>query len=160
VGLVRISQKAHQDTLRRTCVLHPVGSVGHVVYCGVSGARIVDALFFLLGWADMNSIKSVSQHVTPQLFFCSRWDLRVILYIALRPGRETSTHYFSCLGETTTDSTKRCQDTLRRTCVFASSDLCGSCSAFRCLWGVKHRALFFMLGWDWCGFHKKHNGTR
>jgi hypothetical protein len=88
-------------------------------------------------------------------FFCSRWDLRVILYIAVRPGCEMSTHYFSCLGETATDSTKRCQDTLRRTCVFASSDLCGSCSAFRCLWGMKHHALFFMLGWDWCGFHKK-----
>jgi hypothetical protein len=31
--------------------LHPVGSEGHVVYFGASGARIVDELFFILRWA-------------------------------------------------------------------------------------------------------------
>jgi hypothetical protein len=31
-------------------LLHPVGYAGHVVHCGVSGAQIVNALFFLLGW--------------------------------------------------------------------------------------------------------------
>jgi hypothetical protein len=38
VGPVWIPQKVHQDTLRRSCVLHPVGSVGHVVRCCASGS--------------------------------------------------------------------------------------------------------------------------
>jgi hypothetical protein len=30
--------------------LHPVGSAGHIVYSGASGAQNSDALFFMLGW--------------------------------------------------------------------------------------------------------------
>jgi hypothetical protein len=30
--------------------LHQVGYTGHVVHCGVSGARIVIALLFMLEW--------------------------------------------------------------------------------------------------------------
>jgi hypothetical protein len=57
--------------------LHPVGSVGHVVDSGVSGARNVDTVFFMLEWDWYGFYKSVSGHVTPNLFFCIRWDLRV-----------------------------------------------------------------------------------
>jgi hypothetical protein len=38
VGPVHIPQKAYQDMLRQTCVLHSVRYVGHVVLCGVSRA--------------------------------------------------------------------------------------------------------------------------
>jgi hypothetical protein len=38
VNPTRFPLKALQDTLRRTCVLHRVGSVGHVVHPGATGA--------------------------------------------------------------------------------------------------------------------------
>jgi hypothetical protein len=44
-GQVRIQQETHRDTLRQTCVLHPVGSAGHVVHSGVSGVRNGDTIF-------------------------------------------------------------------------------------------------------------------
>jgi hypothetical protein len=48
VGPVLFLEKAHHDMLHRTCILHPVGSTGHVVYSGVSGVQNIDALFFRL----------------------------------------------------------------------------------------------------------------
>jgi hypothetical protein len=36
--------------LHQTCVLHPVGSSGHVVHSVVSGVQKADALFCMLGW--------------------------------------------------------------------------------------------------------------
>jgi hypothetical protein len=49
VGPVRILEKARRDTLRRTSVLHRVGSAGHVVHSVASGRLNVNALFFMLG---------------------------------------------------------------------------------------------------------------
>jgi hypothetical protein len=46
VGLIRIRQKAHRDTLCQTCALDLVGFVGHVVHSGALGPLDFDALFF------------------------------------------------------------------------------------------------------------------
>jgi hypothetical protein len=54
-----------------------VGYVGHVVHCSTYGARNVDALFFILGWDQRGFQKSAAGHVTLNMRFCVRWDLRV-----------------------------------------------------------------------------------
>jgi hypothetical protein len=52
VGPVRFPKKhdgAHYDEL---VFLHPAGSVSHVVHFGASGPQNVNALLFMLGWAQ------------------------------------------------------------------------------------------------------------
>ncbi len=50
VGPVRIPQKAQRTRYAKQMFLHPVGSVGHVVHCVVSGTQNIDALFIMLLW--------------------------------------------------------------------------------------------------------------
>jgi hypothetical protein len=42
VGPVRFVEKARRDTLRQASVLHPVGSVGHVMHSSASKVCNVD----------------------------------------------------------------------------------------------------------------------
>jgi hypothetical protein len=70
-----------------------------------------------------------------------------------------STHFFSCSGGPGAISIKSVRDTLRRTCVFESCEICGSRSAFRCDRACNVMTLLFMLRWDWYKFDKEHAGT-
>jgi hypothetical protein len=77
-GAVYIKSALRHVTLN-LCFLHPMGFVGHVVHSTASLVRNVDTLFFIPGW-DWYRFhkKSVLGHVTPNLCFCIRWDLRVM----------------------------------------------------------------------------------
>jgi hypothetical protein len=47
------------------------------------------------------------------------------------------------MGGTGTDMTKSASGHVRQMCAFASGGICGSCSAFWCIRGVKHRRTLF-----------------
>jgi hypothetical protein len=86
--------------------LRPVGSAGHVVHVGSSGVRNIDAPIFTLGWAGMDSTKSATGHVTPNLCFYMQLDQWVTKCIPASTGRETLIYYFSCSSGNSSDSTK------------------------------------------------------
>jgi hypothetical protein len=68
--------------------LRPVGSAGHVVHAG------------------MDSTKSATGHVTPNLCFYMQLDQWVTKCIPASTGRETLIYYFSCSSGNSSDSTK------------------------------------------------------
>jgi hypothetical protein len=57
-------------------VLHPMASSGHIVDYGAFGARNIDAQFSCSSGLGAVSIKRMLGHVTLNLCFCIRWDLR------------------------------------------------------------------------------------
>jgi hypothetical protein len=78
----------------------------------------------------------------------------------MRPGHETSMHYFYCSGGTGTDSIKSAPGHGTLNFFSASSRICGSCNAFRCVRVVDIDALFLLLRWARYRFYKKCSGTR
>jgi hypothetical protein len=127
---VWIAQKRAGTRYTEHVFLHLAGSVVHVLHSGASRTRNVKALIFMLGWDRYGFDKK---------HFTTRYAKLVVLH----PGCETSTYYFSCSGGTSMDHTIACWNTLRRTCVFASGGICGSRSAFQCIWVTKHHRSIF-----------------
>jgi hypothetical protein len=75
---VRISQKARRDTSCGTCVFASSAICGSSHAVCELGARNIDALFLMLGWACCETHKKLigTRHV--ELVFCIRVDLRVM----------------------------------------------------------------------------------
>jgi hypothetical protein len=105
-------------------------SAAHVVRSGTTRAQNIDTLFFMLEWVQCRSRTRVL-HVD-----------RSAGHI-LRPGHETSTHYFSCSGGAGTDPIKTHRNMLWGTCVFASDAIYVSRSAFWCVRCTKRQCTIF-----------------
>jgi hypothetical protein len=109
----------------------------------------------------MDMTKSVPGHMTLNLCFCIRWDLRVTLCIPLRPGHESSTSYFSCSSGIGTVSTKKRVRTSYAELMFLHSVGSTGHIVYSCASRAQNiERLFFMLRWSQYGFHKKRAGTR
>jgi hypothetical protein len=46
--------------------------MGHMVHSGVFMVRNIDTIFFMLGWPSAVSVKTMSSHVTSNLWFYIR----------------------------------------------------------------------------------------
>jgi hypothetical protein len=84
--------------LHRIRVLHLVGSVGHIVHSGVSGAQNVGTLFFRLRWAWCSfQKKHVGTRYAELMFLYSVGSVGHIVHSYVS-GHETTMNYFSSLG--------------------------------------------------------------
>jgi hypothetical protein len=134
--------------------LHLVGSIGLIVH---SGAFRVDALFFMLGWARCRSHKSAQEHVTSNLSFCIWYDLWLMKCIQGVNHRCTIFHAWVAPVRIPDEALHEMFADLvfLHPVGYAGHVVHSGASGPRSV-----DALFFMLGWDWYGFHKKHTRTR
>jgi hypothetical protein len=78
----------------------------------------------------------------------------------VRLGRETSTHYFSFLGGTSTDSKNSTSRHVTLNLCFASGRICGSRSAFRCVRDAKRQCTIFHARLGPVRIPQEHDRTR
>jgi hypothetical protein len=95
-------------------------------------------IFSCSGGTGNYCTKSAPEIVTPNMCFRMWWDMRVTECIPMHLRRETSMHYFHARMGLIRIPQKVHRDTLRRTCVFTSDGICGTCSPFRCVRGMKY----------------------
>jgi hypothetical protein len=143
VGLIQVQQKSHRDTSCRTYIFASSGICGpHSAFRCVRGVKHRPTIFYA----------RVGPVWVPQKVHGTRYVEHVFLHPEGSVGHVVQSSasrvqnmdaLFFMLGWSDTKLTKACRDTLRQPCIFAFSGICGSHSAFRCVWGAKHQCTIF-----------------
>jgi hypothetical protein len=136
--------KKHAGTLNAKLVfLHSVGPVGNVVHFGASGARNVDALYFILRWDWYGFNKNRARTLYAELVFLPPVGSTGHVVHSGAFGVRNVDALFFMLGGPGAVSIIMRREMLRRTCVFSSGGICGSRTAFLCVRGMKRRCAIF-----------------
>jgi hypothetical protein len=138
VDPVRFQEKARWDTLCSTCVFASCGICGFHSAFRYIRARNVDALFFMLGWAQCSfHEKRVGTRYVELVFLHPVGSVGPIVHSGETGARNVDTLFFM-VGLARCGFHNQCaRNMLLRTCVFASGRICASHSAFQCIRGVK-----------------------
>jgi hypothetical protein len=127
------SRKSPMYMLCQTCVLHLVGSLGHVVHYGASRVRNVDALFFCSCGTSTDSTKSALGHVTPNLCFAFGTTRGSCCGLRCVPGVNHRRTIFLARVGPVMNPRKSALEHITPNSFFASCRICGSCSALWCV---------------------------
>jgi hypothetical protein len=137
------SQTKHIGTCYAKHVfLHMLQSTNHVVHSSASGVWNIDALFSCSNELGVDPLKSTRVHYSKVVFLHSMWSVDHVVR-SDGSGVWNVDALFFCSGRHSADPIKSVIRHITLNLYFTSGAIYGSCSAYWCIRGVKHRHTIF-----------------